>query len=1174
MSDSSQIFQTSSAARWRSFKWSFRVLLMIVLFFFVVLIVALVRGVNPSPVNIENLSKSYENKLDPSNPLTFANSQNKKYKGFKDFLIKKIKEDSLKAIRQSKNKAVNKLPFIRAAFYTPWTASTSLPDLDKYGDKLNTIFPEWFFIDTANNFRLQTRIDSAGLKTMRAKGLRIMPILNNFNSTRKDAAGRINPDFDGKLIHGILNNPDKQKKFIQQVVDTLSFYNLQGINIDFEDLVEPTNEPLTRFQEQLYNALHAKNMVVTMDVAVKNDDYDYKKLSDYNDYLVLMAYDQYNAGTKPGPVSGQKWIEEALDWTASKIDSKKIILGVAGYGYDWTTDEEDKPIVQEKTYAEIIDKAKLSNSAINYDDDSYNLHFSYTDEQRDDSTKEMVKKNHDIWFTDAATTFNVLRFSDEYGIAGSALWRLGGEDPRLWYYYNTDLSNEALQKKPFDFNQLSNIPFNVNRKPTATGEGELLRIIYTPQAGKIDLQIDSSELLITEQDYKVLPSGYVYQKFAEDKTDIGRPGHKIILTFDDGPSAEFTPKILDILEREKVPATFFVIGLNTEQNIPLFQRIYKDGYEIGNHTFTHGNIAKMSPQRAELEMKSTRLLIESITGHSTILFRAPYNADSEPQTYEEIEPIARSKKDNYITVGESIDPNDWQANVSADSIVARTIRLAESANANIILLHDAGGETRQATVDALPKIIAYFKKRGCVFTTVADLMGKKRDDVMPPLPPSKDSWMRKLNFFFAEAAYWGSHILFALFIVGIILSVGRMIVMAILAGIQKQRESKQLPPVFANGVEKPMVSIVVPAYNEEINAVRTVNSLLKQDYPNLQVVFVDDGSKDATYARVNEAFKDIASVKVYSKVNGGKASALNVGIQKAESEFVVCIDADTQLKMDAVTKLMQHFTSEKVAAVAGNVKVGNEVNMITKWQSIEYITSQNFDRRAFDLLDCITVVPGAIGAFRKAAVIEAGGLTSDTLAEDCDLTMRLHRIGYEVRNCNDAISYTEAPETMRQFMKQRFRWSFGVMQCFWKHRDAVFNPKYKNFGMIAMPNILVFQMILPFLAPLADLILVLSLIAAGFGIIPASISHIVIYYLIFTLVDVAGAALAFAFEKEDYKKLIWMIPQRLVYRQLMYYIIIKSFSKAIKGELQGWGVLKRTGNVNQLTASSKMDVNV
>ena len=1171
MSDSSQIFQTSSAARWRSFQWSLRILLVIVLFFFVVLVVALIRGVNPSPVNIESLSKSYENKLDPSNPLTLANNQNKKYKGFKDFLIKKIKDDSVKAIRQSQNKAVNKIPFIRAAFYTPWTATTSLPDLDKYGDKLNTIFPEWFFIDTADNFRLQTRIDTAGLNLMRAKGLRIMPILNNFNSTFKDVSGKLRPDFDGRLLHGILNNPVKQQKFIQQVMDTLSYYHLQGINIDFEDLIEPTNEPLTHFQQQLYAALHAQNMIVTMDVAVKNDDYDYKKLSDYNDFLILMAYDQYNPGSGPGPISGQKWIEEALDWTASKIESSKIILGVAGYGYDWTTDDEGKKLVKEMTYAEAIDKAKISNSTIDYDDDSYNLHFSYTDEHTDDSTRELIKIKHEIWCTDAATTFNILRFSDEYATAGTALWRLGGEDPRIWAYYNTNLNNATLQKKPFDFSQLASIPFNINRKPTATGEGELLRIIYTPQEGKIDLQIDSSELLITEQEYKTLPSGYVYQKFGEDKTPLG-PGHKIILTFDDGPSPEFTPQVLDILEKAKIPATFFVIGLNTEQNIPLLQRIYRDGYEIGNHTFTHGNIAKMSPQRAELEIKSTRLLIESITGRSTILFRAPYNADSEPQTYEEIEPIARSQKDNYITIGESIDPNDWQVNVSADSIVARTIRIAESTDASIILLHDAGGETRQATVDALPGIIAYFKKRGCVFTTVADLMGKTKNDVMPPLPPSKDGWMRKLNFFFAEAAYWGSHILFALFIVGIILSVGRMLVMALLAGIQKQREAKQIPAVTPFAGNIPLVSIIVPAYNEEINAVRTVNSLLMQDYPNLQVVFVDDGSKDSTYATVSNTFKNVANVKVYTKINGGKASALNVGIAKANSEFVVCIDADTQLKTDAVSKLMQKFTSEKIAAVAGNVKVGNEINMITKWQSIEYITSQNFDRRAFDLLDCITVVPGAIGAFRKAAVIEAGGLTTDTLAEDCDLTMRLHRIGYEVRNCNDAISYTEAPETMRQFMKQRFRWSFGVMQCFWKHRDAVFNPKYKNFGMVAMPNILIFQMILPFLAPLADLILVLSLVAAGFGIIPASITHIVIYYLIFTLVDVAGAALAFAFEKEDYKKLIWMIPQRLVYRQLMYYIIIKSFSKAIKGELQGWGVLKRTGNVTQLSTSSATDV--
>jgi cellulose synthase/poly-beta-1,6-N-acetylglucosamine synthase-like glycosyltransferase/peptidoglycan/xylan/chitin deacetylase (PgdA/CDA1 family) len=697
------------------------------------------------------------------------------------------------------------------------------------------------------------------------------------------------------------------------------------------------------------------------------------------------------------------------------------------------------------------------------------------------------------------------------------------------------------------------------------GEGEVLDILYSPQQGKVSFEIDSAEQLIAEQKYFQLPSGYVIRKFAEDTT-VGK-GHKLILTFDDGPSAEWTPKILSILEREKVPATFFVIGINAEQNIPLLQREYKDGYEIGNHTFTHHNIAEMSLSRAALEMKLTRLLIESVTGHSTILFRAPYNADSEPQTYDELAPIQRSREENYLTINESIDPNDWAPGISADSIVTRVIRQEETTNASIILLHDAGGESREATVEALPRIIDYFKKKGYVFTTVSDLMGKTRDQVMPGVANARDRWTRKFNFFLAESAYWGGQILFTLFIIGILLSIGRMILMALLASIQKRKEqnANTLASFLSGDTENlPLVSVVVPAYNEEINSVRTINSLLSQNYPKLEVIFVDDGSKDQTFETVNEHFRQNPKVHAFSKVNGGKASALNFGIEKSNGDFVVCIDADTQLKSDAVSLLMQKFDSENVAAVAGNVKVGNEVNMITIWQSIEYITSQNFDRRAFDLLNCITVVPGAIGAFKKEAIISAGGFTTDTLAEDCDLTMRLLRQDYVVRNCTAAISYTEAPETFKQFLKQRFRWSFGVMQCFWKHRDTIFNSKYKNFGMIAMPNILIYQIILPILAPLADLILVFSLLAASFGIVVASIPHILLYYFIFTLVDIAGAALAFAYEKENAVKLIWMRPQRLVYRQLMYYILLKSFNKALKGEMQSWGALKRTGTVKEV----------
>lgn len=321
-----QIFQTDDSKRWKSFKWSFRIILVVVVFFLVVLSIAILRGNAPSLPNLESKGKAYQAKLDPSNPLTLTENFNTKYKGFKKFLGSRIKEDSIKNLQTRKNSTHLSIPAIRAAFYTPWTANTSLPDLQKYGDKLNVIFPEWFFIDIATQ-KLQTRIDSAGLAVMRQKGLKILPMLTNFNSSKND--------FDGKLLHGILNDKNKQEAFIKQLTDTLTHYHFQGINIDFEELEEPTNTPLTNFQQKIYERFHSLGLLVTMDVAVKNDDYDYEKLSANNDYIILMAYDQHDISGSPGPISDQKWIEESLDWTAARIDPKKIILGIGGFGYDW-----------------------------------------------------------------------------------------------------------------------------------------------------------------------------------------------------------------------------------------------------------------------------------------------------------------------------------------------------------------------------------------------------------------------------------------------------------------------------------------------------------------------------------------------------------------------------------------------------------------------------------------------------------------------------------------------------------------------------------------------------------------------------------------------------------------------------------------------------------------------
>lgn len=1138
---SKQIFQTENAKRFHTTVWTIRVIAAIVAFIIIVVTLAVLHGKNPAMPAIMDTGNMFKAKVDPSNKFTFETKLNKKYKGFKDILDRKIAEEN-----KSQNHADTKL--IRGAFYVPWSPS-SLQDLQANGDKLNTIYPEWFFINP-KTFNLDIRIDQHALEVMRHYKLKILPIFNNYISVPGKEGS-----FSGEMLHTVLHNEAIQNRLISQLISTLKANKLQGINIDFEEMKENSDEYFTKFQQKLYSEFKKNGLIVSMDIMADNSDYNLKQLNPVTDYFILMAYDQFNDASAAGPISSQKWIEKQMDVVSREIPSEKIILGLGAYGRQWIKDENGTRI-EDISYSQAINRAKVSNSKVTFDNDTYNLHYAYNFSGNADEPKSY----NETWFTDAATAFNILRFSDDYRTAGTAVWRLGSEDARIWLFYGRDLSSAALAKKPFNHKLLEFIPINLNGKPTAVGSGEVLNIISSPAAGKTSVEIDAKENLISEEYYTQLPSGFVYQKFAEDTTKIG-PGHKIILTFDDGPNPEYTPKILDILEKEKVPATFFMIGENAESNIPLVQRINKDGFEIGNHTFTHGNLAKMSPERADLELKTTRSLLEAITGKSSVLFRAPYNADSEPQTYEELEPLARSKKDNYVAIGESIDPNDWDPRMNADSIVARTIRFANQNNASIILLHDSGGETRQPTVDALPRIIKYFKSKGCKFTTVADLMNIPESQLMPPV---KDSWKNKLNFWFASSSYWIGQIIYSLFLIGIVLSIGRMIIIAFLAWLETRRE-KKLKAQFKGIPQELKVSVIVPAYNEEVNAVRTVNSLLNQDYQYMDIVFVDDGSKDKTFETVKNAFIDNPKVKVLTKPNGGKASALNFGISQTNSEFVVCIDADTQLKTDAVSRLMDTFylqgKPQEVGAVAGNVKVGNEVNMITKWQSIEYITSQNFDRKAFSLLNCITVVPGAIGAFRRQAILDAGGFTTDTLAEDCDLTMRLHKAGYIVENCNDALSFTEAPETLNQFLKQRFRWSFGILQSFWKHRDAIFRKEYKNFGKVALPNILLYQILLPFLAPLADLLLVLSLILSGLGLIVADPAHIILYYIIFSLVDIAGAALAFAFEKEDFKKLIWMIPQRLVYRQLMYYILFKSIKKAVKGEIQSWGVLKRTGNV-------------
>ena len=622
----------------------------------------------------------------------------------------------------------------------------------------------------------------------------------------------------------------------------------------------------------------------------------------------------------------------------------------------------------------------------------------------------------------------------------------------------------------------------------------------------------------------------------------------VALTFDDGPDPLYTPRVLDILGARHAPATFFGIGVNAEGHPDLLKREYNEGHLIGNHTYSHPNIATISEESTERQLSATQRIIEFATGHSTTLFRPPYNADSEPQTPAEITPILRAQNMHYVTIGERIDPQDWRKGVTADDIVNEV--LAEAESGHLILLHDAGGD-RTATLQALPRIIDELRNRGFQFVALSDLMGKTRNDLMP-LPSSEEKRWADIEGQALDAKGSFRIVIGTVFLVAIYLTLARSILYGGLAVIQKFRARRRR----FDATFHPPVSVVIAAYNEEKVIARTVQSILDNGYDDLELIVVDDGSKDATLRILRDGFDSHPRVRILSQPNRGKSAALNNAIHEANNGILVAVDADTIFRKGAIGYLVRHFADEQVGAVSGNARVGNRRTWIARFQSIEYVCGFNLDRRALDLLNAITVVPGAVGAWRKDLIDALGGFDHDTLAEDTDLTLAIRELGYKIRYEEDAVAYTEAPETTKALAKQRFRWSFGTLQAAWKHRSVTLDPRYGFLGLLAMPSIWVFQLFLAAISPFAEVAMVIALFAGNW-------KTVLLFYFAFFALETVTALLAYALEGDWPGDLKLFFLQRIYFRGLMQYVLGKSILFALKGRVVGWGKLERTASVQE-----------
>ena len=934
----------------------------------------------------------------------------------------------------------------------------------------------------------------------------------------------------------MLANPQTRKKLEESLTEYAVASHEVGICVDFESLLKKTQPHLKEFAAEFATLLHQQGLKLMIALPGADWDYDYESLGKVVDEIVLMNYDQHWSTSPPGPVAAQNVFVKNIEEVKKLVPPEKLMMGIANYGYDWPDNLKKGESAEDVSVQQAFLTAYESDAKVEFDSDSLNPHFSYYDEHN---------HVHQVWFTDAVTAYNELRAAEREGVRGTVLWRLGTSDASMWPIWDTLHPDDATRAK------MKVMPPGPDL--ILEGAGDIWKIIDTPQPGRRTFRYEASTDTIQDENVERLPLSWHIDQ-------MGWAAHKIAITFDDGPDPNWTPKILDVLAAKRAPATFFAIGENANRYPDILKREYTSGDEIGNHTYTHEHFDENSPPALiKLELNLTERLFESTLGVKTLLFRPPYGIDHQPDTADEVSMLPIPQSMGYILVGAWIDPHDWGspgggAPPPTDEIVKRVLH--DATRGNILMLHDGGGD-RSHTVEALPKIIDGLRAAGYQLVSVSDLLNQSRAQVMPAVTGEEVWAARADGFIFGLLTILRVGIAL-IFVLGILLVSCRALIIGLLALIEKLRPAPKEDPDYL-----PQVSVLIPAYNEEDVIVQTVTAALGADYPNKEVIVVNDGSTDRTEELLEETFGTDGRVRIIHQINGGKPAALARALEAASSPMVVTIDADTVIDRDAIRKLVRDFADPRVGAVAGNVKVGNRTRWLTRWQALEYITSQNMEKRAFDLLNCIPVVPGAVGAWRVEAIAAAGGFTADTVAEDTDLTIAIRRAGWRISYDEEAIGYTQAPETAGALMGQRFRWTFGTLQSVWKHRDTIGRWKYGTLGWIALPNIFLFQLLLPLFSPAIDLLFLLSVALWGMAQIHlAQVPQLwtaqdlelsVIFFLAFMLIDLLACVIAFALEKkEDWSLLLPLILQRFYYRQMMYVVLFRALTQAVKGRPVGW----------------------
>ncbi|MGE5722909.1 MAG: polysaccharide deacetylase family protein, partial [Sphingomonadales bacterium] len=793
-------------------------------------------------------------------------------------LVDRAAKVSVKALRRARKlvaHAGEPAPPLAISFYAPWDDS-SAASLQRHIGDLDWLIPGWISV-TGPKHAITIFPDNRGRAIIATAAHRpkILPMVQN----------AIEGDWDSQGIAALLQSAPARTAFLARLEGFLSANHADGVMFDFEELPASAQPDYLRFLNEARVRFKRHNWIVTVALPVGQPEWDLKAYAAAADKLFIMAYDEHYPGGMPGPIASRAWFETMVAESLRALPPGKAVVAIGSYAYDWTKSGDTDALSVDEAWL----RAKESDLVPRFDPASGNSSFAYREGNAE----------HEVWMLDLASVNDELLFLKRLGVTEVALWRLGSEDPSVWNLF-------GRTPRPAPRAGTTSEPIPAGNDVDIEGTGEVLRVGATRSSGFRQLVRDRSGQVRNET-FLVLPSPFVIERAGY------RPG-LVALTFDDGPDPTWTPPILDELKAAHVPATFFIIGENALTQRGLLERMLAEGHEIGSHTYTHPNLGNTTSEQTELELNSTQRLFQAFTGRSLRLFRAPFFGDAEPTTADEVIPVHLAQTLGYLSVGLHVDPSDWRrpgVQAIVDRTVAQVRASTEDRSGQIVLLHDGGGD-RSQTVAAVPLIINALKAQGYRFVPVSTLINLSEGDVMPPISRS-DRFAAETDLAIFGALAATTNALKWLFGIAITIGLLRALLMSGLALWQARRESRTVFPAIDPDT---FVSVLIPAFNEEKVIEQSVHRVLASEQVRIEVIVIDDGSKDRTSAVVGRAFAGEPRVRLLTVANGGKARALNLGLQLASGEIVIALDADTQFEPKTISRLARWFSDPTIGAVA------------------------------------------------------------------------------------------------------------------------------------------------------------------------------------------------------------------------------------------------------------------